>query len=76
MDDVRYTFIGFRSDSDLVSQISTDPFRCTKARININGSHPYSVWIMIRFSGGMTAIAQPSIVGSTPIRKPEINLTP
>jgi hypothetical protein len=75
MDDVRYTFIGFSSDSDLVSQISADPLGCTQARININGSDPsIFVWTMIRFSGGVTAIAHPPITGSTPIWKPGINL--
>jgi hypothetical protein len=75
VDDVRYAFIGFTSDSDLVSQISTDPIGCTKASININCSDPPKfVWIMIRFSGGVTAIAHPPITGSTPIWKPRINL--
>jgi hypothetical protein len=75
VDDVRYAFIGFACDSDLVSQISTNPFGCTQARININCSDPpKGVWIMIRFSGGMAAIAHPPITGSTPIWKPDINL--
>jgi hypothetical protein len=71
---VRYALIGFRTDSDLVSQINREPFGCIQARININGSHASgAVWIMIRFSGTVTSITNPPITGSAAIWIPGSN---
>jgi hypothetical protein len=77
MDYVRYALIGFSTDSDLVSQIYRELLGCIQARININGSDNESapfVWIMIRFTGGMTSITNPPITGRAAIWIPGINL--